>query len=148
MKEEVALIFIRQKAARNLAREESTRGAEDEQHYKRDSALSNERTGPADILVCGHSEPAIEPVEELRQQSPPVRLGTEQQRGERRAEGQRVKRRKDYRYRDRDRELLIEPSGNPGDEGRRNEYGGQHEGDPDNWPGDFLHRFERCIFRC
>ena len=68
-----------------------------------------------------------------------------QQRGQRRAERKRVERGEKNRDGDRDGELLVEPSGDSGNEGRGHEYSGKNQSNSDDGTGEFLHRFQRCV---
>ena len=76
---------------------------------------------------------------------PVVRL--QQQRAQRRAQGQRVEGGDDGRGRDRHGELPIELPGDAAEEGGRNEHGGQHERDRDQRGADLVHGDARGLRR-
>ena len=89
------------------------------------------------------AEDAIEPAEEPAER--PARFlvcGLQQQGGQRGAEGERVEGGEDDRDGDRQRELLVEPAGDAGDENGGNEHRRQNQRDGDDRAGDFLHGLE------
>ena len=105
--------------------------------------------GPPHVAFGGAPEDAVETAEELLQRTwrPPAILRLQEQRGERGTQRERIERGKDHRDRNGDGELLIEPSGDAGDEGRGNEYRGEHQRDADDGRGNFLHGFQRGVSR-
>ncbi len=84
-------------------------------------------------------EDAVEPGEEASQQTLGLCLGLEQQGAERGAEGERVEGGEENRDRDGDGELLVEATGDAGNEGRGNEDRGEDERDGDDRAGHLLH---------
>src|SRR5258708_16217025 len=48
---------------------------------------------------------------------------------------------------DGDGKLLVEPSGDAGDEGCRYKHRGENQGNSDDGTGEFFHRFPSSIFR-
>ena len=74
-------------------------------------------------------------------------MGLQQQRRKRRAERERIERRKQNGNRDRHRELLVELAGNSGNKGGGDEHGGENQRDANDGPGKFLHGFQRRVFR-
>jgi hypothetical protein len=68
------------------------------------------------------------------------RLGPKQQSRKGRAERERIERREHYRHRDGQRELLIEPSRDAGDQGGRYEHRRQDQSNANDWPGELFHR--------
>ena len=88
-----------------------TRDAESDQCDECECAFPENRFGPSDITVGGSLERSIEPAEELSEQPfRAFRLGLEEKRGKRGAQGQRIEGREDYRDGDSYGELLVEPA--------------------------------------
>ena len=68
------------------------------------------------------------------------RGGFEQQRAQRRRQGQRIDRGQHHRHADRHRELLVQRPGDAGHERNREEHRQQHQGGRDHRPGHLPHR--------
>ncbi len=77
----------------------------------------------------------------------PFFFGFKSMRGKRGRKGERIEGRDEHRDGDRDGELLIQSSGDAGNERRRDEHGCEHERDGDDRPAHFFHRLERRLFR-
>ena len=96
MEEEVTLIFVGQETGWYLVGKEGCGSAERHQHHERHSALPNQRSRPANILVRGAPKTTIEPIEKCLQRPTALALRTQQERGQRRAEREGVKRGKNH----------------------------------------------------
>src|SRR5580704_412360 len=105
------------------------------------------RTAPAYIAFRGSLEHAIEPIKEFSQQSLARLLRLQQQCRKRRAERERVKRRKQNGDRDAHRELLIELAGNSRNESGGHEYRGENQSDTNYRSGKLLHGSQRRVLR-
>src|ERR1700735_873873 len=99
-----------------------------------------QEVGPVDVAFGGGVEEFVEPLEQAgnRATAATFRAWLEQQRGERRAERERVEGRDKDRDRDGDGELLIEAAGDAGNGGGGDEDGGGNESKGDDRAGDPL----------
>ena len=82
-----------------------------------------------DIAVGNSREPAVEYPKEPPQRTARFALGSQEERGEGGAEGQRVEGRDEHGNGDGHRELLVHPARDAGNERGGDEDGGQDEGD-------------------
>ena len=126
--EDVALVFIGQEARGQTVAEESRAHGEGRNHHQSQRRLSNEPAAEPDIDFRAAPEHAIEPVKELAEQPVTLHLGPEHQPCQRRAQRESVKGGEDHRDGDGDGKLLVEPSGDAGDEGRRHKDRGENQG--------------------
>src|ERR1700730_3991307 len=129
VKEEIALIFIRQETRGHPAAEETGGREERGQYHEREGGLANQGAGEANVAVGGALETAVEAIEEPAQQAFTLLSWPEQEGGKRGAESEGVESREDHRHRNSHGELLIKPPGNSRDKGRRYKHGGEYQGD-------------------
>ncbi len=73
--------------------------------------------------------------------------GFQEKGAERRTQRESVERGKDHRDGDCHRELLIQPSRDAGNEGRRDKHSSQNKSDGDDRAGYFLHGLDGSIVR-
>ena len=109
------------------------------EHYQCQRALPNQSPRYSDIGLRCAPENTIEPIKELSQRPVALPLRSQQDRGQRRAQSERVKSREDHRDRDGQGKLLVEPSGNAWDEDRGNKDRRENQGDTDDRPGKLFH---------
>ncbi len=126
----ITLIFVGKEARRQAAGEESPPPSPKATSRTTRTAVFRsstplQRTYPS--VVC--SKQAIKPIEESPQQAVARLPGAEKQRGKRGAERKRVKRGENNGDGNRNGELLIEPSGDSGNEGGGHKYSGENQRD-------------------
>ena len=141
------MILIWKKARRHAAGEEPARQAKGHERRDHDDGLSQECSAPTNVALGRAPECAVERIEKSSQQSPALPTGPQQQRGERWAERERVKRGKQNGNRDRHRELLVELAGDSGNKRRWYKDRGENQRDADNGSGKLVHRFQRRVLR-
>src|ERR1017187_1532346 len=101
-----------------------------------------------DVLVGYPGEPPIEPVKESSQRTVRRHPVFQQQRGQRRAQRQRVERGQNDGNGNRQRELLVKPPRDAGDEYRRHKDRRQNQSDGHHRPGHLLHGLQgRILWR-
>ncbi len=138
---EIALVLLRQKAARHSLAQYADRTAHDDEQEQADDELADEPAADAHVAVGGLAEQGVEPAVEGAQGAAGLLLGLQDQGGKRRAEGQRVEGRDNNRDGDGDCKLLVELTRDTGDEDRRQEYRREHERDRHHRPGNLFHGF-------
>ena len=144
--EDVALVFIGQEARGQTVAKETRPQPKIASTTKASAPFRMKPPRQPDIDLRGAPENAIEPVEELAEQSVALLLWPEQQPGQRRAQRESVEGREDHRDGDGHGKLLIEPSGDARDEGCRHEDGRENQGDTDDRAGELFHGLSSRIF--
>lgn len=145
---QIALVLRRNEAGRRrlerTAREQHQARVDDQA----DHAEAQDAAHRVGVAVPGRIESAVERTEEpaeravddaLQRIGPGVVIA-QQQRGERRRQGQRVDRRNDRGERDGQRELAIEQAREAGHQCRRHEHRAEHQRDRDDRAAHFIHR--------
>ena len=146
VQQKVAVVLLREKARGQPVAEEARGQREQHECGDADERLSNQPVTQADVPVRGSLQPAVEPGEHPPEPAARLLARTEQQGRQRRRQRQRVEGGDDDRHRNRDGELLIEPSLNPAHHANRNEDRGEDQRDADDRPGHLLHRFQGRVF--
>ncbi len=140
--EEIALVFDRQERRRDARIDAVGQRESDAKEREHQPASGNRMPYTACVNAGQPIETAVELAEEDEMRLPPM---PEQNSAQRRAKGQRVNRRKRHRNGNRQRELVVKPAGNPGQEGYRHKHRHQHRGGGDDRTGDLAHRLLRCL---
>ena len=143
---EIALVFVGNEADREFSTDPQSGDRKAGEHDHSYRALAEQRARDADVGVGRPLKGAVEPREEFREQPFLALCFWLQDEGRKcGAERERVEGREDHRDRDGHCELLIEPSGDAGNECRRYEHRREHQRNTDHRAGDLLHRFESCF---
>src|SRR5271170_6992217 len=88
--------------------------------------FSEQDTTPADIALIDSLKNAVKPIKESLQRAVALFARAKQQRGQGRAERKRVESGEYHRDGDGDCELLIQPAGDPRNEGGGHEHSGEN----------------------
>src|ERR1700733_1259808 len=125
---------------------EPRRASGHRKQHQHQRALTNYVARQTHKAVGGAFPVAVKDAKEFSERPASFFLGPEKQSRKRRAERESVERGKHHGNRDGESKLLIQPPGDPRNEDRRHEHGGQDQGYTHNRAGKFLHRFLGGIF--
>jgi hypothetical protein len=141
------LIFIGNKARRQLHKESA--GANPEGHEAGDAnnSTAQEEADASQIAICGFVEHLVEATKKLAENPSDFLTGTQQHGAQRRREGESDNDRENHRYRYGDGELPVQLADDAAHERDGHKHGAQHEPDRDDGPADLFHSFFGCLQR-
>src|SRR2546422_8673761 len=124
----VALVLLRDETTWKPEADEARHGRRAEQQEQREGGLADQVATPVEIPAHHPLEDAVEATEEQPERAARLALRPQEQRRERRAQRERAAGRDQDRHGEGDRELLVHPPGDAGDERRRDEHRGHAAG--------------------
>jgi hypothetical protein len=145
--DQVLLVLGRHKAAGHQLEQTPGRAHQHGVDHQHQRLAADDALHAAAIGIGAAAEQGVEAAEEAAQHALHAAcqrvlgrvVAAQQQRGQRRRQGQRVDGRDHRRDGDGHRELAVELAREAADEGQRHEHGHQHQGDGDDGPAHLLH---------
>ena len=143
-----ALVLVRYEACRRCLRQEADADNHDNKTGQDKLGFTDAAFNVFHVFSQGSCKPIVKCFYSLADKAlRRLLLLHQQQRAERRSQGQSDNSRKHHGYRNRDRKLLIQFADSTAGEGYRDKYRRQYEGDSHNRAGNLVHSAVGCLLR-